>query len=77
MCRAGGPEERRLPLLPLPRLDQTCRRMAEVVEALLTPEELESTKEEIESFRTGDGARLDALLQEWKPDEESRSYIER
>lgn len=74
---APGPEERRLPLLPIPSLDQTCRRFLEVVAGVLTPEELESTKEEIESFRTSDGVRLDTILQGWKPEDGSRSYVER
>jgi hypothetical protein len=70
-------EKARLPPLPLPKLEQTCRRFCEVVAGVLTPEELETAKEEVEAFRLGDGARLDAILQEWKPEEGNRSYIER
>lgn len=69
--------EPRLPLLPIPKLDQTMRRFVEVVEGVLSPEELESTKSEAASFLEGDGARLDAVLQDWKPEEGNMSYIEK
>lgn len=44
---------------------------------MLTPEELDSAKQETEAFLQSDGARLDAVLQQWAPEEGNRSYVER
>ena len=79
VCCSPAPlvPEKELPALPLPSLEQTCRRFIEVAAGVLTLEELESTKEEVAKFQSGDGARLDAILQQWKPTEDNRSYIEK
>ena len=74
---AAAAVEPRLPLLPLPKLEQTMRRFVEVVEGILSPEELETAQAEATAFLEGDGARLDAILQEWKPEEGNMSYVEK
>jgi carnitine O-acetyltransferase len=54
-----------LPKLPIPPLEDTCRRYLRALEGLQTPEEHARTRQIVDEFLKGEGPRIQARLQEW------------
>ena len=67
-----------LPKLPVPRLDETCTRLIEWVQPLLTEAEFNHTRRLVEKFRRhgGDGEKLQNKLVEWVQHTESPNWLE-
>ena len=63
-----------LPKLPIPDLEDTCRRHLEALEALQTPREHEETKAAIQEFLKTDGPVLQERLKAYASSK--TSYIE-
>ena len=63
-----------LPKLPVPDLEDTCRRYLASLKELQDPGEHEATKRAVEDFLKGDGPRIQARLKEWAVTQDS--YIE-
>lgn len=64
-----------LPRLPIPKLEDTCRRYLDAQKPLLTPEQYEETKQVVEKFQKQEGQSLHAeLVQENKRNKQT-SYI--
>lgn len=57
-----------LPKLPIPPLEDTCRRYLKALEALQDKHEHEATKAAVEEFLDGDGPRIHQKLIEWAKD---------
>ena len=59
--------QKELPLMPVPDLNTTCRKLIEWAEPLLTQQESTKTREVIEKFLQpgGEGERLQNELIEW------------
>jgi carnitine O-acetyltransferase len=55
----------KLPKLPIPPLEDTCRRYLRALEALQDPEEHEATKKAVEEFLEKDGPALNEQLKVW------------
>lgn len=55
-----------LPRLPIPTLDETLDKLPKVLSALQTPEQQDETMAIVEEFRTGEGPRLQALLEKYE-----------
>lgn len=64
----------RLPHLPIPPLEDTCKRYLKSLEALQDEDEHEATKAAVKQFLEGDGPRIQQKLQDWAKDKDS--YIE-
>ncbi|KAF0718799.1 Aste57867_1476 [Aphanomyces stellatus] len=58
-----------LPHLPVPELDDTLDKYLTSIQPFVTPAEYETTKAKVESFRRGQGPKLQALLQQRAADE--------
>ena len=56
---------KKLPKLPLPPLEDTCRRYLRALEGLQEPDEHARTKQAVESFLKGDGPRIQERLKNW------------
>lgn len=54
-----------LPTLPVPPLEDTCRRYLRALESLQEPDEHARTKKAVEEFLNGDGPRIQARLKNW------------
>lgn len=54
-----------LPKLPIPPLEDTCRRYLTALEGLQDTKEHEQTKKAVSDFLEGDGPKLQKRLQEW------------
>ena len=54
-----------LPTLPIPPLEDTCRRYLRALEGLQEPDEHARTKMAVEEFLDGDGPRIQARLKSW------------
>ncbi|OQX28602.1 MAG: hypothetical protein B0D92_08020 [Spirochaeta sp. LUC14_002_19_P3] len=65
------PLENSLPELPIPSLEQTCRKYPEWVQPLLNEEEWEQTRRITEEFGKKEGPILQKALQEWGADREN------
>ncbi|KZT04232.1 acyltransferase ChoActase/COT/CPT [Laetiporus sulphureus 93-53] len=63
-----------LPRLPIPPLEDSCRRYLKALEGLQDPREHEHTKQAIEEFLVSDGPRWQERLKEYADDK--ASYIE-
>lgn len=63
-----------LPKLPIPPLEDTCRRYLAAVTPLLSPEQLGKTQQVVETFLTKEGPQLQAQLVAYARDK--ASYIE-
>jgi len=63
-----------LPKLPIPPLEDTCRRYLRALEGLQDPAEHERTKQAVEEFMKTDGPRLQEKLKAYAADK--ASYIE-
>ncbi|KAG9033901.1 hypothetical protein FRB95_014104 [Tulasnella sp. JGI-2019a] len=64
----------KLPKLPIPPLEDTCRRYLRALEGLQDPLEHERTKRAVEEFLHGDGPRAQEMLKAYAADK--ISYIE-
>lgn len=56
---------KKLPTLPIPPLEDTCRRYLRALEGLQEPDEHAHTKEAVEMFLDGDGPRIQERLKSW------------
>ena len=54
-----------LPTLPIPPLEDTCRRYLRALESLQEPDEHARTKKAVEEFLSSDGPRIQARLKSW------------
>jgi carnitine O-acetyltransferase len=54
-----------LPTLPIPPLEDSCRRYLRALEGLQEPDEHARTKKAVEEFLGGDGPRIQARLKGW------------
>ncbi|KAM5531138.1 hypothetical protein V8D89_015205 [Ganoderma adspersum] len=63
-----------LPKLPIPPLEETCRRYLRALEGLQDPKEHEETKRAVDDFLQHDGPRVQERLKEYAKDK--ASYIE-
>jgi carnitine O-acetyltransferase len=71
----GGKEASKLPKLPLPKLEDTCKRYLRALEALQDDEEHERTKGVVKEFlESGEGEKWQKRLEEYN--EGVDSYIE-
>ena len=59
-----------LPTLPIPPLEDTCRRYLRALEGLQEPDEHARTKKAVEEFLNGDGPRIQARLKSWAANKE-------
>lgn len=57
-----------LPKLPIPPLEDTCRRYLKALEALQDKREHEATKAAVQEFLEGEGPRIHQKLLEWAKD---------
>lgn len=57
-----------LPKLPIPPLEDTCRRYLKALEALQDEKEHELTKEAVKDFLENDGPKIQEKLLEWAKD---------
>ncbi|KAF8888280.1 acyltransferase ChoActase/COT/CPT [Infundibulicybe gibba] len=64
----------KLPKLPIPSLEDTCRRYLKALEALQDEQEHETTKAAVKDFLANDGPKIQEKLNEWA--KEKASYIE-
>lgn len=67
-------QQHKLPKLPVPPLEDTCKRYLRALEALQETEDHERTKEVVQNFLKGDGPRIQDALVKWA--ETKDSYIE-
>jgi len=58
----------KLPNLPVPNLEDTCKRYLRALEALQDEKEHAATKKAVEEFLHGDGPKLHQLLIEYAKD---------
>ena len=73
--RTFGNEDR-LPRVPLPTLDDSCRRFLEWCAPLLTPDELAETEAAVAEFLAGPGPELQARLEEYDRSPGVRSWLD-
>ncbi|TFK62476.1 acyltransferase ChoActase/COT/CPT [Pluteus cervinus] len=66
--------QEKLPKLPIPPLEETCRRYLRALEGLQDEEDHASTKEAVQDFLENDGPKIQEKLKEWAKDRPS--YIE-
>lgn len=64
----------KLPKLPVPPLEDTCRRYLRALEGLQDEQEHAKTKQAVDMFLHGDGPRIQDRLKEWAKSKDS--YIE-
>lgn len=57
-----------LPKLPIPPLEETCRRYLRALEGLQDPKEHEETKRAVDDFLQHDGPRVQERLKEYAKD---------
>lgn len=55
----------KLPKLPIPLLEDTCRRYLKALEALQDEREHAQTKEAVKDFLENDGPKIQEKLKEW------------
>ncbi|MGW5742705.1 choline/carnitine O-acyltransferase [Amycolatopsis sp. NPDC003861] len=73
--RTFGNEDR-LPRVPLPTLEDSCRRFLEWCAPLLTPDELAETEAAVAEFQAGPGPELHARLEEYDRSPGVRSWLD-
>jgi len=61
----------KLPKLPIPDLEDTCRRYLRALEGLQDKEEHEATKSAVAEFLHGDGPRVQERLKTWASTKDS------
>ena len=57
-----------LPKLPVPPLEETCKRYLKALEGLQDSKDHEETKKAVQDFLEGDGPRVQEKLKEWAAD---------
>ena len=57
--------QNKLPKLPVPPLEVTCRRYLNALEGLQDPEEHSKTKQVVKDFLENEGPRIQQKLLEW------------
>ena len=57
-----------LPKLPIPTLEETCKRYLRALEGLQDPEEHARTKVAVDEFLQGDGPRIQEKLKAYAED---------
>ncbi|EDX08997.1 GD13716 [Drosophila simulans] len=67
--------QRSLPRLPIPLLENSCRRFLEATKPLLSPAEKAETQQTVEQFRQGIGMELHAKLKSHDAENKHTSYI--
>nr|XP_016933211.1 carnitine O-palmitoyltransferase 2, mitochondrial [Drosophila suzukii] len=67
--------QRSLPRLPIPLLENSCRRFLEATQPLLSPAEQAETQQTVEQFRQGIGMELHAKLKSHDAENKHTSYI--
>lgn len=68
-------KDSKLPKLPLPKLEDTCKRYLRALEGLQNPEEHQRTREIVNEFlASGEGEKWQKRLEEYN--ETKESYIE-
>ncbi|XP_037721254.1 carnitine O-palmitoyltransferase 2, mitochondrial [Drosophila subpulchrella] len=67
--------QRSLPRLPIPLLENSCRRFLEATQPLLSPAEQAKTQQTVEQFRQGIGMELHARLKSHDAENKHTSYI--
>ncbi|XP_017058068.1 carnitine O-palmitoyltransferase 2, mitochondrial [Drosophila ficusphila] len=67
--------QRSLPRLPIPLLENSCRRFLEATKPLLSPAEQADTQKTVEEFRQGVGMELHAKLKAHDAENKHTSYI--
>lgn len=60
----------KLPRLPIPSLEDTCKRYLKALEALQDEREHASTKEAVTAFLESDGPAVQAKLVDWAKDKD-------
>jgi carnitine O-acetyltransferase len=55
----------KLPKLPIPPLEDTCRRYLRALEALQDEKDHAATKKAVQEFLQGDGPKLQEQLKSW------------
>lgn len=55
----------KLPKLPIPPLEDTCRRYLKALEALQDEKEHAATKEAVKDFLENEGPKIQEKLKEW------------
>lgn len=55
----------KLPKLPVPPLEDTCKRYLRALEALQDPEEYSKTKQVVKEFLENEGPEIQKKLKEW------------
>lgn len=58
----------KLPKLPIPSLEETCRRYLRALEALQDEDEHQRTKAAVQEFLETDGPQIQDKLKEWAGD---------
>ncbi len=61
----------KLPKLPIPDLEDSCRRYLRALESLQDKDEHESTKRAVADFLHGDGPRVQERLKVWASTKDS------
>lgn len=74
MANATFAHQDKLPKLPIPPLEDTCRRYLRALEGLQDEKEHAQTKEAVQDFLENEGPRIQVKLQEWASKKDS--YIE-
>ena len=54
-----------LPKLPVPPLEDTCKRYLKALEGLQDPKDHEETKKAVQDFLEGEGPKVQERLKEW------------
>jgi carnitine O-palmitoyltransferase 2 len=67
--------QRSLPRLPVPKLEDTCRRYLKALEPLLNEADLQRTTKVVDSFRDGDGKALQEELKAKDKQNKHTSYV--
>jgi len=60
----------KLPKLPIPPLEDSCRRYLQALEPLQDADEHEATKRAVQEFLDGDGPKIQEQLKEWAKDKD-------
>lgn len=60
--------QKELPKLPIPSLEDTCKRYLIALEGLQDPKEHEDTKRAVEEFLNGEGPRIQERLKSYAED---------
>lgn len=63
--RKTSEASKNLPTLPIPPLEDSCRKYLRALEGLQEPDEHARTKKAVEEFLSGDGPRIQARLKSW------------